>query len=108
VLPETINQQILKAWQDGHGGDAEQVHSFHGKDGMVLLIPKALYKAELDLHRNAQGGSRVLNQYLRTLLERVASDFIPLVEEDTNQIIEDVIPLIDIRSGWAIVFYRYK
>jgi len=103
---ERIKQEILSAWKEGHGGHSERVFLTKGEDGLVLLIPKALYQAELDLHRTATGGGKVLNQYLRTLLHSVASEFIPMIEENVKQKIDDVIPLIDLRAGWAIIFYR--
>ncbi|MEJ2759515.1 MAG: hypothetical protein P8046_13625 [Anaerolineales bacterium] len=105
---ERIKQSILTAWQEGHGGSATQVHLFGGQEGLVLMIPKALYQAELDLHSNKAGGGKVLNQYLRTLLQTVAEDFIPMVEETTNQQIGEIVPLFDLRAGWAIIFYRYQ
>lgn len=104
---EKIKQEILAAWKEGHGGSAEKVHLLQGEDGLVLLIPKALYQAELDLHRTATGGGKVLNQYLRTLLHTVASDFIPMVEEITGNEVDNLVPLIDLRAGWALAFYQF-
>jgi hypothetical protein len=106
-VSDKVKQDILAAWKEGHGGSAERVHLLHGEEGLVLLIPKALYQAELDLHRTATGGGKVLNQYLRTLLHTVASEFIPMVEEITGHDIDDVVPLIDLRAGWALAFYRF-
>ena len=107
-ISEKVKQNILSAWQEGHGGHAKEVHLLHSKDGLVLLIPEALYQAETDLSRNSEAGGEVLNQYVRTLLYTVASDFVPMLEKNTNQSIEEVIPLVDIRAGWAIAFYRFK
>ena len=107
-LSEKLKREILAAWKEGHGGSSEQVYLTKGEDGMVLLIPKALYQAELDLNRTATGGSRVLYQYLRTLLYNVASEFIPLIEEIIEKEIEDVTPLVDLKAGWAIIFYHTK
>jgi hypothetical protein len=104
---QKIKQDILTAWQEGHGGSAEQVHLYQGEEGLVLLIPKALYQAELELNRTSTGGGRVLNQYLRTLLHTVASDFIPMMEEIAGKSIREVVPLIDLRAGWAIALYRF-
>lgn len=108
ALSDKIKQDILSAWHEGHGGSAEQALLFQGKEGVVLLIPKALYQAEMDLYSNSAGGGRVLNQYLRTLLHTVASDFIPMLEENTQQTINEVIPLVDLRAGYAIAYYRFK
>lgn len=107
-VTEKIKQEILTAWQEGHGGDATQVLMFQGVEGLIMLIPKALYQAELDLHRSATGGGRVLNQYLRTLLITVASEYIPLVEELTERKIDEIVPLIDLREGYVIAFYKYE
>ena len=108
AISKKIKQDIVSAWQEGHGGTADNAHLFYGDEGLVLLIPKALYQAEVDLYRNSAGGGRVLNQYLRTLLHTVASEMIPMLEENTNQTIDEVIPLVDLRAGWAIAFYRFQ
>lgn len=105
-LSAKIMQEILKAWQEGHGGSAEEVHLFQGEKGLVVLIPQALYQAELDLYSNSSGGGRVLNKYLRTLLHTVALEFSPLAEEITGKSMEDVVPLIDLKTGWAMAFFR--
>jgi hypothetical protein len=103
-----IMKEILRAWQEGHGGSAEEVHLFQGESGLVLLIPQALYQAELDLYSKSANGGRVLNKYLRTLLHTVALDFIPLAEEITGKNMDDVIPLIDLKAGWAMAFFQNK
>ncbi|NIW48375.1 MAG: hypothetical protein GWN30_27580 [Gammaproteobacteria bacterium] len=103
-----FKQDLLTAWQEGHGGNAEKIHVFHGEEGVVLIIPEALYPAELDLQRASREGGRILHEYLRTLLESVASDFITTVEEMAEKNIGDVIPLIDLRAGWAIAFFQFK
>ena len=107
-LLDKVKNRFLTAWQEGHGGSSEKIYLTAGEDGIVLMIPQALYQAEVELHRTASGGSKVLNQYLRTLLNAVAEEFISEVEEIVDQKIEDVIPLFDIRAGWAIIFYRTK
>ena len=106
-VTEKIKKEILAAWKEGHGGSAEKVHLLQGDDGLILMIPKALYQAELDLHRTATGGGKVLNQYLRTLLHTVASEFIPMVEEISGNKVGNVVPLIDLRAGWALAFYQF-
>jgi hypothetical protein len=107
-ISEKIKQNIVSAWQEGHGGTAEKAHLLHSNDGVVLLIPEALYQAEMTLSRNSGTGGNVLDQYLRTLLHTVASDFVPMLEKNTNQTIDKVIPLVDLHAGWAIAFYRFK
>jgi hypothetical protein len=108
TLSKKIMQGILKAWQEGHGGSAEEVHLFQGEEGLVILIPQAMYQAELDLYSNSAGGGRVLNKYIRTLLHTVASDFVPLAEKITGKEMDDVIPLVDLKAGWAMAFYQIK
>ena len=103
-----IKQEILKAWQEGHGGSAEEVHLFQGEDGLIVLVPQALYQAELDLYSNSSGGGRVLNKYLRTLLYTVTSEFLPLAAEITGKPMDEVVPLIDLKAGWAIAYFRTK
>ncbi len=58
AMSNKISQEILKAWKVGHGGNAEKVHLFQGEDGLVILIPQALYQAELNLYSNSPGGGR--------------------------------------------------
>ena len=108
ALSARIKQEILKAWQEGHGGSAEEVYLFQGEKGLVVLIPQALYQAELDLYSNSAGGGRVLNKYLRTLLHTVVSEFLPLAEEITEKPVEEVLPLIDLKAGLAIAYFKTK
>ena len=54
-VSDKVKQDILAAWKEGHGGSADRVHLLEGEEGLVLMIPKALYQAELDLHRTAAG-----------------------------------------------------
>jgi hypothetical protein len=107
-LADKIKQEILTAWHEGHGGAAEKVHLFQGEKGLVILIPQALYQAELELYSNSASGGQVLNKYIRTLLHTVASEYLPLAEEITGKAMDDVVPLIDLKAGWAIIFFRAK
>jgi hypothetical protein len=102
-----LKNEVLSAWHESHGGNASQVNLFIGDEGILLLIPKAFYQAELDLHRTTTGGNRVLNQYLRTLLATVAADFIPKIEALCDKSVDEVIPLIDLREGYVIAFYKF-
>ena len=108
TLVERIKQCILAAWHDGHGGNAEQIHLLLGEEGLALMIPEALYQAEVVISRNPAGGTRLLDQYLHTLLSTVAAEHVPLIEECTQQVVREVIPLIDLRAGWITIFYRFK
>ena len=107
-ISEKVKQNFLTAWQEGHGGHANEVHLLHSDEGFVLLIPEALYQAETNLSRTSEAGGEVLDQYIRSLLHTVASEFVPMIEKKTNQSIEEIIPLVDIRAGWAIAFYQFK
>lgn len=103
---ERITEIILNAWQEGHGGSADRAHVFQGDEGIVLLIPKALYQAELNLLRSYSSGTQVLNRYLRSLLESVAAEVSLKIEDSTERVITETIPLVDLHAGWAIIFYR--
>jgi hypothetical protein len=104
--PEKIKQDILQAWQEGHGGDAENVQLFYGEEGVVMLIPKAMYAAELTLDRASSAGGKIVDQYVRTLLHTVAGEISPKIKELTGVTIDEIIPLIDLRAGWAIALFR--
>ncbi|MEJ2510429.1 MAG: hypothetical protein P8Y72_02415 [Anaerolineales bacterium] len=105
---EKIKAGILTAWQEGHGGHAEKAHLLQGDDGIALLIPEALYQAEIELSRDTIRGSHLLEEYLRTLVDSISSELIPLIENFAGQEVAEIIPLIDIRAGWMIAFYRFK
>jgi hypothetical protein len=107
-ISEKVKQNFVSAWLEGHGGTANNVHLLYGDDGLVLLIPEALYQAEMNLSRNSENGAELLDQYLHSLLSTVASELIPMLEKNTDRTIAEVIPLVDLRAGWAIAFYRFK
>ena len=70
------------------------------------MIPRALYQAELELYSNSPGGGRVLNQYIRTILDIIVADFVPKVENIIGVEVKQVIPLIDMDAGWAMAFFK--
>jgi hypothetical protein len=105
---DQITTAILSAWHEGHGGSADQAYVFQGDEGIVLMIPKALYQAELNLLRYYSSGSKLLDRYLRSLLETVAIEVSLEIEECLDQKIDQAIPLVDMSAGWAIIFYRFK
>ncbi len=107
-LAEEIKQAILDAWQEGHGGTPKQVHLMQNDDGLALLIPEALYQAEIELSRNPAGGTRVLTEYLRTLVSTVSGQLVPQIEKFSGQKVAEIVPLIDLRAGWIISIFRYK
>ena len=104
---DQITTAIISAWHEGHGGSADQAYIFQGDEGIVVMIPKALYQAELNLLHNYSSGSKLLDRYLRSLLETVAIEVSLDIEECLNKKIAEAIPLVDMSAGWAIIFYRF-
>jgi hypothetical protein len=105
---QNLRQHVIDAWQTGHGGTADQVHTMIGEDGLVIIIPKALYQAEVVLFRNAQNSAKILDQYLRTLLESISEDLLPAVEDYTGRHVHEIVPLVDLKAGWMTIFYRLQ
>jgi hypothetical protein len=106
-MAERIKNDLLQAWQIGHGGGAEKAHLLLGEDGLALMIPKGLLQAEIELSRKAGAGTRVIHNYVRELLHLVSSELIDLVEEFAQRRIDEVVPLVDLRAGWVIAFFRF-
>lgn len=107
-LGERLKDNLLKAWQVGHGGGAETVHLLQGEDGLALVIPKGLLQAEIEVTRKAGAGSRLIHNYVRELLQLVSTDLVEQVEAFTQKRIEQVIPLVDLRAGWIMAFFRFE
>lgn len=108
TMAERIKGNLLQAWQAGHGGDPEKAHMLQSEEGLALMIPKGLLQAELDISRQAGAGTRVIHNYVRELLHLVSSDLIELVEEFSQRRVDEVVPLVDLRAGWVIAFFRFK
>jgi hypothetical protein len=106
-LTEKLSEIVLDAWQTGHGGNPEEVHLVTSDDSLALMIPKAMYQAEIVLFKNTVTNTRVLDQYLRSLLETIAEDLKPLIEEYSAKTVQQIVPLIDLKAGWIIAFYRF-
>jgi len=108
ISPDEIKNFLLDAWQTGHGGDPEHIHFLQGENLISLMIPRAFYQAEKKLFNssNATSSTRILNQYIRTLLETVADEAIPLIEKYSNRPVTNVIPLIDLEAGWITALYQ--
>lgn len=108
ISPDEIKQFLLDAWQTGHGGDPEHIHFLQGENVISLMIPRAFYQAEKNLFNsaNATSSTRILNQYIRTLLETVADEAIPLIEKYSSRPVIKVIPLIDLEAGWITALYK--
>jgi hypothetical protein len=107
-MAERIKDHLLQAWQAGHGGQADKAHLLQSEEGLALMIPKGLLQAEIDLSRQAGAGTRVIHNYVRELLHLVSIDLIELVEEFSQRRVDDVVPLVDLRAGWVIAFFRFK
>ena len=105
---EHLTESILNAWQEGHGGSADKAHIFHGHDGIVLMIPKALYEAELNLLRSYSHGAKLLDRYLRSILDTVADEIAQEIDSNFENTISHATPLVDLTAGWAIIFYSFK
>lgn len=108
ISPDKIKRFLLDAWQTGHGGDPDQIHFLQGENVISLMIPRAFYQAEKKLFNsaNATSSTRILNQYIRTLLESVAEEAIPLIEKYSNRSVTKIIPLIDLEAGWITALYK--
>jgi hypothetical protein len=103
---KVLSHRFLEAWQTGHGGNPDEAHILIGDSSLALTIPGAMVKAETALFNKSQN-TRVLDQYLRSVLEMVAEDLIPLIEDYFGREIKQVIPLIDLKAGWITAFYRF-
>lgn len=104
---EELSQRVREAWQVGHGGNPEEVHILIGENSIALAIPKAMVQAETVLFNNTTN-TRVLDQYLRSVLEMIAEDLSSTIEDYSGREVKQVIPLIDLKAGWITAFYRFK
>ena len=102
-----LSQHFLEAWQAGHGGNPDEVHILMGDNSIALAIPKAMVQAETVLFNNTTN-TRVLDQYLRSVLEMIAEDLISTIEDYTGREVMQLVPLIDLKAGWITAFYRFK
>ena len=102
-----LSQRFLDAWKVGHGGDPDEVHVLVGDNSIALTIPRAMVKAETVLFNNTTN-TRVLDQYLRSVLEMIAEDLSSTIEDYSGREVMQVIPLIDLKAGWITAFYRFK
>lgn len=102
-----LSQRFLEAWQAGHGGNPDEVHILMGDNSIALAIPRAMVQAEKVLFNNTTN-TRVLDQYLRSVLEMIAEDMSSTIEDYSGREVMQVIPLIDLKAGWITAFYRFK
>jgi uncharacterized protein YbcI len=104
---KVLSQRFLEAWQIGHGGNPDEAHILIGDKSIALTIPGAMVKAEIALF-NKSSNTRMLDQYLRSVLEMVAEGQRSLIEDYFGREIKQVTPLIDLKAGWITVFYRFN
>ena len=102
-----LSQLFLEAWQTGHGGNPDEVHILLGDNSIALAIPRAMVQAETVLFNNTTN-TRVLDQYLRSVLEMIAENLSPTIEDYFGREVMQIIPLIDLKAGWITAFYRFK
>jgi hypothetical protein len=104
---KVLSQRFLEAWQTGHGGNPGEAHILIGEKSVALTIPGAMVKAETALF-NKSSNTRMLDQYLRSVLEMVAEDLRSLIEDHFDREIKQITPLIDLKAGWITAFYRFS
>jgi hypothetical protein len=107
ALKNDLRERVVNAWQVGNGGKKDQVYILDSDNGLAVIISKALYQAEIVLFRNTPNSNRALDQYLRSLLESIADELLPFVEEYSGQSVDVIMPLIDVKAGWMTIFYKF-
>lgn len=107
-VADKLKERFLEAWQTGHGGSAEEVHLLTAQDSLAVIIPKAMYQAEIVLFQNTTNSSKVLDHYLRSLLETISNDLEPEIEKHTGREIKEMVPLVDLKAGYITALYRFK
>lgn len=102
-----LRERVLEAWKTGHGGTAEQVHLLTDQNNLALIIPKAMYKAEIVLFKNSTHSTQILDQYLRSLLETISDELQSEIEGYMGKEIKEMVPLIDLKAGYITAFYHF-
>jgi hypothetical protein len=105
-ISKKLGQLFLEAWQASHGGNPDEIHTLMGDNSIAFIVSKAMVQAEIALYQKTT--NRVLDQYLRSVLEMIAEDLIAPIEDYSGRQIQQVIPLIDLKAGWITAFYRFK
>ena len=105
---QKLSQRILSAWQSGHGGSADIAHLLTGKDSMAVIIPRALYQAEIELFKNTPGSAKILDQYLRSLVDAISDDLQQEIETIAGRGIKEVVPIVDLKGGYITAFFRFE
>jgi uncharacterized protein YbcI len=106
-LSDELRNRVRDAWQTGHGGSPEDVHILVSDSSIALILPKAMVQAEIVLLNNTSS-TRILDQYVRSMLEMIAEDLSPLIEDYSGREIKEIVPLIDLKAGWMTAFYKFK
>jgi len=104
---DELRKRVLEAWQVGHGGNPDHVHILGGENSIALVLPKAMVQAEMVLFKNTSN-TRALDQYLRSVLEMIAEDLSPIIEDCSGREILTIVPLIDLKAGWITAFYQFR
>lgn len=103
-----LSQRILSAWKSGHGGSPNTVHLLSGKDSLAVIIPRALYLAETELFKNEAGSAKILDQYLRSLVETISDDLQEELEQIAGRQIHKVVPIVDLKGGYITALYHFE
>ena len=104
---EKIRPEILAARHAGHGRSAKQVLMSQSDEGVVFLIPKGFYQAELEQDHKGAGDVWALEKYLLKILYTVASGIIALAKELAGKKISNVLPLVHQHAGWPVTFFCF-
>jgi hypothetical protein len=107
TLSVKLKDRVLEAWQVGHGGNPDEVHILVSENSIALILPKAMVQAEIVLFNNTSN-IKALDKYVRSMLEMIAEDLSPFVEDYSGREIEEIVPLIDLKAGWITAFYKFK
>ncbi len=105
---QKLSQTILSAWQSGHGGSADTAHLLTGKDSLAVIIPRALYQAEIELFKNTAGSAKILDQYLRSLVDAIADDLQEEIEAIAGRLISEIVPIVDLKGGYITALFRFE
>ena len=107
LTEQQLRERVIQAWQAGHGGSAEEVYLLRGEDSLALIIPKAMYQAEIVLFKNTTNNTKILDQYLRSILEIISDEIQSDIEAYAGKRIQEMTPLIDLKAGYISALYRF-
>ena len=107
LTEEELKERVIAAWQAGHGGSAEEVYLLSAENSIAVIIPKAMYQAEIVLFKNTTNSTKILDQYLRSMLEIISDELEPDIEAYAGRPIMEMIPLIDLKAGYITALYTF-